>query len=825
MLTISIFFQLVIATPPGEKPPNLDSELHESEASIKKRRKGLQIDWNVEHTYTFALWSAYCDFLQWKVLNLPGIRPFSLGSVIGPQPIVLSLYELPDNKENNGKNHYRCDLVNIVRFEMCHAEHSGKGPATIQWIKNNTSEVKETQTPGTSDLNLIEEADEDLETDIEDDEVESDGEGAAVEVTPTVARINGESAAEELGEGIYVRSGDAIMLREAMTNEDALAFSSNPGYLSSGGGFAVFQEQTTSTIIIEKAGKSRMKKSSRSASRLIKTGDTVIFKLVSRGRHSDDVDTKYLSIHRGWWLKWVSTVPTKNGHFTILTHETEVTDRGDDTVQSTQIQSSYLTFGCSFWLRHKRWSKYYVGVAADASTRFGGRILGLHIPSEYGGGGRLGDSKLDDQSEDGEAVRVDDTGTNKGACIRPLQFQAFEFTNAGINYGVHTKMSAESFSDNDSGGHKQKSSLEFSSDKFSMDVPAWVEYMNRTERTLAHAYVVRVIFHEIEDFRDYSPQSQRSESNDQGSFVCLRKGRDLALVMRAGVNSASYLQKSIVKYEEPSSSVSEMRRRSLSSPVLLDSSAGADLYEISAYSFDEAANRSLDSGRAVDVSDEEWEVDSVESSESSSSVDVGEVYGGKRHRKGRHIIGKIARSVKTGTSKTGRSLAHHGAKVGKTTVSAGVKVGKSTVTVVNYAGKSILPMRTKNQPPKEPRTNKRKTRKRQVTDLRVDVTSRSLKRIETLGNSSVMAGQLTAPEQSRRVISNMVARMSAELSTSPLNTNFSTLLRSLVATPSEPDSSFLQGGAVELGVAPGKVDSEMGALAIGAVVARCMWDR
>jgi hypothetical protein len=271
-----------------------------------------------------------------------------------------------------------------------------------------------------------------------------------------------------------------------------------------------------------------------------------------------------------------------------------------------------------------------------------------------------------------------------------------------------------------------------------------------------------------------------------------------------------------------------MRRRSLSSPALLDSSTGAELYEISAYSFDEAANRSLASGRAVDVSDEEWEADSIESSESSGSVDagdVGEVYIGRRHRKGREIIGKIARSVKTGTSKTGRSLAHHGAKVGKTTVSAGVKVGKSTVTVVNYAGKSILPIRTKNQPPKEPRTNTRKTKKRQVSDLRVDVNSRSLKRIETLGTPSVMAGQLTAPEQSRRVVSNMVARMSLEPAASPLHTSFSTLLRGLVANPSEPDNSFLQGGAVELGVDPGKVDSEMGALEIGTVVARCMWDR
>ena len=74
----------VVSTPAGETPPALGDESYESDESIKRRKKGLQIAWNKQDTYTFSLWSAYVDFLEWRCLNLPGIRPFSLTNVIGP---------------------------------------------------------------------------------------------------------------------------------------------------------------------------------------------------------------------------------------------------------------------------------------------------------------------------------------------------------------------------------------------------------------------------------------------------------------------------------------------------------------------------------------------------------------------------------------------------------------------------------------------------------------------------------------------------------------------------------------------------------------------
>jgi len=41
--------------------------------------------------YTMAFWSAYINFIDWKVIGLPGIRPFSIASMIGEQPLTLTL--------------------------------------------------------------------------------------------------------------------------------------------------------------------------------------------------------------------------------------------------------------------------------------------------------------------------------------------------------------------------------------------------------------------------------------------------------------------------------------------------------------------------------------------------------------------------------------------------------------------------------------------------------------------------------------------------------------------------------------------------------------
>ncbi|GKY95001.1 hypothetical protein MPSEU_000464700 [Mayamaea pseudoterrestris] len=71
----------VVMTPLGEPVPKLGEEIVEDLELYKQRRKGLQIDWKLDHIYTLSLWSAYVDFLDWRCINLPGIRPFQLSNV------------------------------------------------------------------------------------------------------------------------------------------------------------------------------------------------------------------------------------------------------------------------------------------------------------------------------------------------------------------------------------------------------------------------------------------------------------------------------------------------------------------------------------------------------------------------------------------------------------------------------------------------------------------------------------------------------------------------------------------------------------------------
>ena len=74
----------VVATPPGQIPPQLGTEIVEDPDSIKRRKKGMRLQYNTTDTYTFSLWSQYVDFLDWRCLNLPGIRPFSITSKCVP---------------------------------------------------------------------------------------------------------------------------------------------------------------------------------------------------------------------------------------------------------------------------------------------------------------------------------------------------------------------------------------------------------------------------------------------------------------------------------------------------------------------------------------------------------------------------------------------------------------------------------------------------------------------------------------------------------------------------------------------------------------------
>ena len=125
----------VIITKPGETPPELGSELFETNASVKRRRKmgAGSVDWNLEDTFTLSLWSAYFDWIKWKSLNVPGCRPFSLVSCVGPQPVYLNVYELPNISPQDYKKkkppHTRKDTRVYTRLEFANIEHTVGGIA------------------------------------------------------------------------------------------------------------------------------------------------------------------------------------------------------------------------------------------------------------------------------------------------------------------------------------------------------------------------------------------------------------------------------------------------------------------------------------------------------------------------------------------------------------------------------------------------------------------------------------------------------------------------------------------------------------------------
>ena len=96
---------------------------------------------------------------------------------------------------------------------------------------------------------------------------------------------------------------------------------------------------------------------------------------------------KWLSTHRGWWLKWVSSVPRHNGMFIM-----EGGPAGD-----------FVAAGGTWGLRHHRWKGYVVGASQGTNAKYGGRMMGL-LKAAQGRGGEGRGKEEDDEVE--EEVRT-----------------------------------------------------------------------------------------------------------------------------------------------------------------------------------------------------------------------------------------------------------------------------------------------------------------------------------------------------------------------------------------------------------------------------------
>ena len=506
-----------VVTKPGEIPPNLGSQIYEDPKSMKKRKtSGELTDWNTEDTYTFSIWSSYADFLEWKIQNLPGIKPFGLQSVVGAQAINLSLYLIDiDLKEDK---HYRKDITQLIRMEVSNGEKSSVGKMAKEWIDNAETRIyKHSETlQGLTSSTQPTESIGSLIRPPKSQHVD-ESPNFALATTGTIDEIDEVDVADaaELGEGIYLRSGDSVLLREFLSDyEDGTAYG-----VTNGGKFAVLSKQNAPIVIEKTKGNDRNK--------LIKSGDTVMFKLIQNKAGTDDKETRYLTIHRGWWLKWSTTMPSKNGYFTIFTHETELNDQA---LPTDETQSSFLTLGGSFSLRHKRWARYAVGISSKPSTDFGGRMLSLY------------DSKHDSkrskspvieeaayQSDDEADADKEMPSIGESGYIKPLVL----CTQDPHGFMGTSPKSPAAFHRFDNNGPERAEprtpkglKLQFSSEHSRADIPAWIEILDRKHRVRQLAYVVRIIHR--------NPEENTQASHEEDTFFRLKCGKEMARIMKIG---------------------------------------------------------------------------------------------------------------------------------------------------------------------------------------------------------------------------------------------------------------------------------------------------
>ena len=451
------------ATKPGDIIPTLGGDIYESPESIRSRKRGFQGDfpgWNLEYTYTMVVWSAYIDWIAWKCVNLPGIRPFSVGALSGKQAINLSFYSC-DDVDEDGKHLVR----HKTYFSSLEFSNKGKcsGKYVKQWmltklkekanLENDNFTLPDDQHVGrVVDSGVVDVLDDEDIDDIDDfDEGEDD------------------DAVEDLNGGIYLKCGDPIVLQEVtQTTETCDSQSDDVFFITNSFEFAVTQSRSPFKLTFEKAGPSHQTKGkrNRSTSKLIRCGDTVLVKMLS-----DKNEFKYLTLHKGWWLKWVSQVPRKHGFFVVITNENDGDETINETNRSIEMQSTYLSLGGSFCLKPHRRPNFEVGIGIDRSAKFGGRLLGIHPVGQY------------KEQQMSEYISLDHDGEIRGDRRSKPKFRTLRLCALHANSIQSENPSNLEMNDNE---------LQLELNNIQMDAPVWVEMLHRTKRCRQRAYIVRV---------------------------------------------------------------------------------------------------------------------------------------------------------------------------------------------------------------------------------------------------------------------------------------------------------------------------------------------
>jgi len=811
-----------IITKAGRVAPQLGTELYEEPDAIKRRKKGIDLpEYNTEDTYTLSVWSAYVDFIQWKCLNLPGIRPFSLEGIIGNQTFRVFWY----TADPDLTRHRQCDINRLLSFEFGHTKKTRMGPSAKIWMQSVGLGFDQ----NIFLRNCCIDPPKDLAEDTEVTDTEQFEEIAFDEEEGDLLNEDTDTM-EDLGEGIYLNSGDPIILSDSTSIEAP--------FLTNTGGFAVLQSQTPSTIVLEKVydrleKKSVAETSSQSnksfsnptqISSLLKSGDTVMIKLIQYKQNHNSKSIRYLAIHRGRWLKWVTNDPKT--YFQIFTND-----------------SSYLRLGGPFQLRVHRKLGLHVGARKESSTTFGGRVMGLYKNRNA----CLPVTGTQNNYED-ESFGPSLYSNRSKRSIEPLNLCA-SLPNNNERSNSTEKYLSHMLKDN-----QMKEGLKY------VEAPVWLEIMHRTKRQPQRLYLVHMMKHaskvvseetipdSVENFNK-SDNEKVGERHELHSHVRLRTGKDLKLALRLGLtvnasnvnasnrrnlheldeNADTFCFRKCAGLESDDSMPSKQETECF---LPLDKSIqnGEDLDFLGSPRSGTQHNDSVCSDGALSVDGKPADDESSSSLSGISDVDS-ETYVSKSfpkqidtsyHSEDERNFQRGILSTPTPSRKSDGSPVRYMRKKWDKVAKTAVMTGKGVIKSGKVVGQTIT-LQNSLLSTKKPRIRRNTSGYGKDHHVAVEKTLTKLGQgaVDILQSTNqIMAGELNPPDQSCRIVSHILTDLS---SISESSENAANLLCSQLVPLSEFDLYFLRGGSLELGVVPMK-NGDYSTIVGEFVVARCLWE-
>lgn len=430
--------------------------------------------------------------------------------MVGVQPIKLTLY-----------SQLNLDREVIISMEVSHATHATLGSEAKRWIADNDVRGKPTfidsiecSENDTINGNESHAEEEEMDEQFDDDDKCNDD----LDVEDSLELDDDQTSG-------YVMSGTSIALRGGIAN-----------YVASGGGYAVLQSSPPpfSYFVLEKKTPKKKKRASGSMS-AIRSGDVVRVQLVDAVSN----DVKYLTIHRGWWLRWSAAKPTRNGLFCVRT--------GD-------ANGSFVGFGCPFSLASQRWPQYTIGACLESSAKYGGRMLGISKTEKVSVGDDVGGypSEDDDQAQDNELDVADELIEKSRdkrmmalflcaeACPTPPTLPPTQTPNVARNLFTGDKLC-----DSSPGTTSSTIPSVLAQKLYEVDVPVWLELMNRTQRKMQLVYAVRFksVLPEANEENSLHSETESGPTGDNQCmapnirmFLKLRTGQELAPILRLGID-------------------------------------------------------------------------------------------------------------------------------------------------------------------------------------------------------------------------------------------------------------------------------------------------